>query len=84
MDVSQGYQASDLTFWAQSALNVPFASVKGLKALGCIRREGTGMMLSTRCLSALAPQLTFWEDKDGQLALVLDVLCEPKHRSGTC
>lgn len=41
------------------------------------------MALSTRCLSGLAPQLTFWEDKDGQLALVLDVLCEPKQESGT-
>lgn len=40
-------------------------------------------MLSTSCLCDLAPQLTFWEDKNRQFALVLDVLCEPKQKSVT-
>lgn len=39
--------------------------------------------LSTRCLSGLAPQLTFRKDKNRQFALVLDVLCEPKQKSVT-
>lgn len=35
---------------------------------------------STWCFSGLVA-LTFWKNKDGQFAFVLDVFCEPKQKS---